>query len=237
MIYPKSITPKFDCSIKVPINDGNTQSFTQKRRNNKTEEIKTFEFNKNETKILFEWFNELKQSFGYCFSKPGRTIIKVNMINKVFANANNYFRSKTVLLHKKISKIFTIAINTSTPVEIQTSLSSEFRFSIIVPLNKKGYDQIEHCHENKACQEEWHIHEKQVQILLDKFLYQIASEYNIPFMDTTEEPVLPRENVPEILEKIKLVNKKNKIEIEAFSFLQSALELANEKNMPVYLFF
>lgn len=237
----KSITPTFECSILVPINGGNTQSFSQKSRNDDTEKIKSFDFNVKDSAILFEWIKELERLYGYAFHNPGRIIIKTNMVSRVFENAKTYFNSKALLFHKhvykKLQEAFILAAETKKPLEIQTSLSREFGSCITVPLNKNGFDQLEHCHENKACQEEWYIHKSQVEILLEKFLFEVAADYHIPYMDTYETPVLPAENVDAILKDINSVKVTDEVEKEVFSFLKEALHLAKEKKMPVYLFF
>lgn len=237
----KSIKPTFECSISIPVNGGNTQSFSQKSRNDDTEKIIAFEFDKKETEIVSEWIEELKKSFNYSIQNPGKIIIKANVVNKVFENFKSYFNSISILLHnkiyQKILKAFTLALETNQPIEIQTFFSPDFNYCITVPLNKNGFDQLEHCHENKSCQKEWYIHESQVQALLEKFLFKVAADYHIPYMDTYESPVLPAENVSSILNDLKSIDVLANTEKEAVSFLKSALELAVEKNMPVYLFF
>ena len=111
-------------------------------------------------------------------------------------------------------------------------------YTIAVPLNETGLEETDHGITKSENVQEWMLSEDQRNSLLQKFLYQIASEYHIPYMDYDEETNIPAGNIQECL---KILIKKESLftqdwDNKGFLLLKSAFEKASELKMPVYLF-
>lgn len=112
-------------------------------------------------------------------------------------------------------------------------------YTIAVPLNEKGLEEVDFGISNSENVKEWGLTKEQRNSLLEKILYQMAVEYHIPYMDYDEETCIPKECVSDVNEilKDKYILFNQAWDVEGYNFLKEALQLAKEKKMPVYLFF
>lgn len=112
-------------------------------------------------------------------------------------------------------------------------------YTIAVPLNNKGLDEVDHGITSSENVKEWGITKDQRNSLLQKILYQIAAEFHIPYMDYDEETCISSETVVAAYEilKSKTILFSQDWDLKGYNFLKEAFDIASMTKMPVYLFF